>query len=361
MKRQLSCLSPVGVLAGLLVVIAIVGYTRLRGGNLFSPGPVTAASSRNAPLDGHRSHADFEGLCIRCHRPWHGADPLRCLTCHANVRDQIDERAGLHGQLQNPSACTICHTEHKGREASITLMALSDFPHQQTGFSRARHLRRADGQPFACADCHSSSDYAFNQVICENCHTGLDAGPMTQHVADFGRGCLSCHDGSGGLTGFDHNIVFALDGVHAKLDCTACHANQQVKDISSDCVACHGVPDVHGDQFGVGCASCHTTQAWLPARLLKHTFPLDHGSPIEVECQVCHPTNYLTYTCYGCHEHEPAQVEKKHQEEGIPNSQDCTGCHPAGREDAVEHGDQDSDNLQAPSAWHLIREFCLAA
>jgi len=29
------------------------------------------------------------------------------------------------------------------------------------------------------------------------------------------------------------------------------------------------------------------------------------------------------YTCYGCHEHQPAQIITEHREEGIPSIENC--------------------------------------
>ncbi len=336
MKKQLGCLSPTGLLAALIVVVCVGLYTARNGGALFSPGPVTAASPRHAPLDGYDSHAEFESQCARCHRPWRGADPLRCVACHTGVRDQVATRSGLHGQLQNPEACTLCHTEHQGRDADITAAALADFPHQQVGFSLVHHRQRADDQPFTCADCHPA-DYSFDPAICDACHADMDAAFMNRHLADFGPDCLACHDGSGAMSDFDHSIVFVLDGAHASLECNACHIDHQFKGIGSDCVSCHAEPEVHRGQFGADCAACHTTQAWTPAQLLEHTFPLNHGSRTEVECKVCHPSNYVAYTCYGCHEHDPAQVQREHLEEGIRDFENCVECHPTGRE---EEGDE---------------------
>ncbi len=333
MKRQLGCLSPGGLLMALLVIVLVAGYTLLEGGKLFSPGPVTAAKPQNAPLQGYRSHAEFESQCTRCHRPWGGADPLRCVACHTGVRDQIASRTGLHGQLQNPGRCFLCHTEHQGRDADITAAALDDFAHQQVGFSLARH------RPLGCADCHPTASYIFDQATCETCHVDLDAAFMSQHVSDFGQDCLACHDGSGAMGNFDHDAVFALQHAHAGLECTACHVNRQFEGLSSACVDCHEEPDVHRDQFGADCAACHSVRAWTPARLLEHTFPLDHESDTESECQVCHPTDYATYTCYECHEHDPAKVEREHLEEGIRDFDDCVECHPTGREDEAEHDD----------------------
>jgi hypothetical protein len=343
MKRQLGCLSPTGLLVALVVTVVIGGYTFLHGGVLFSPGPLTAVGSGDIALDGFRSHAEFEGQCTHCHRPWHGADPSRCVSCHANVRDQITSRHGLHGLLQEPDVCTQCHTEHQGREADISAAALPSFPHQRVGFSLARHRRHAAGRSFICADCHAGSDYAFAETLCEDCHAELDVSFMSQHVADFSWDCLVCHDGSGAMAEFDHNTVFLLEGAHASVDCVDCHTNSTYKGMTSDCVACHEEPDVHLDQFGTDCAACHTAQAWAPARLLQHAFPLDHGSRAEVECQVCHPANYVAYTCYDCHEHDAGEVERKHSEEGISDFAECVECHPTGREGEGAHGAPEDD------------------
>jgi hypothetical protein len=69
---------------------------------------------------------------------------------------------------------------------------------------------------------------------------------------------------------------------------------------------------------------------WRPARLRYHSFPLDHGGGGEVACQVCHPSDYLAYTCSGCHEHELVQTGRLHREEGLKEIADCARCHPRG-------------------------------
>jgi hypothetical protein len=328
------------LLVALLVIVAVLGYTLLKGGGLFSPGPLTAASRRGIPLEGYGSHAKFEDHCSLCHQPWVGVDSTRCAACHTDVRAQIASGSGLHSYLENPDVCTHCHSEHQGRAANIAAAALPDFPHQQVGFSLVHHQLHAEGQPFACADCHSISDYGFDQALCENCHTELDAAYMTRHVIDMSRDCLACHDGSGRMAGFDHTTVFPLEGAHVDLECRDCHGDGVYRGLPPDCVACHDEPDVHLGQFGTDCAACHTSQAWTPARLLQHAFPLDHGSPSEVDCQVCHPTNYVTYTCYDCHEHDQPEVEREHLEEGIHDLENCVECHPTGREEEDERARQ---------------------
>ena len=98
------------------------------------------------------------------------------------------------------------------------------------------------------------------------------------------------------------------------------------------CVACHEEPIVHADKFGINCARCHSTQAWVPALLTKHTFPLDHGSEEQLACQTCHVVNYFEHDCYQCHDHELEPMEAVHLDESIADLANCAQCHPTGVE-----------------------------
>jgi hypothetical protein len=98
-----------------------------------------------------------------------------------------------------------------------------------------------------------------------------------------------------------------------------------------ECVVCHEEPAVHASQFGPHCARCHTLQSWTPALLTYHTFDLNHGNQGTVACQTCHLTNYITNTCYGCHDHLEADMAAVHQAEGLLEYDDCAACHPTGR------------------------------
>jgi len=99
------------------------------------------------------------------------------------------------------------------------------------------------------------------------------------------------------------------------------------------CVACHEEPALHAEAFGINCARCHNTTTWTPAVLTRHDFLLDHGGEGEVNCKTCHPTNYISYDCYGCHEdHQPTEMEEAHLAEKILAFEDCARCHPTGVE-----------------------------
>jgi hypothetical protein len=62
----------------------------------------------------------------------------------------------------------------------------------------------------------------------------------------------------------------------------------------------------------------------------------DHNA----RCATCHVRNdYRRYTCYGCHEHTPANIRGEHIEEGIGDFADCVECHRSGdKHDARGHG-----------------------
>jgi mono/diheme cytochrome c family protein len=102
------------------------------------------------------------------------------------------------------------------------------------------------------------------------------------------------------------------------------------------CVACHEDPDMHAGRFGLDCARCHSTIAWTPALLTKHTFLLDHGGQGKIDCLTCHLENYYQHTCYECHDHKPTQMEEIHLAEGIFEYEACVDCHPTGEEGEAE-------------------------
>jgi len=336
MKRTLGCFSVYGALAALVVAIGVGGWTLLRGPTLFSPGPLTAVRQETMSIQGYASHAEMESRCTLCHRPWRRVATERCLACHAAVENEIAAGTGLHGRLDDPEVCVACHPDHLGREADVARAALDRYPHDQVGFSLVRHQQLADGSASVCTDCHVPGGYALDRTTCAACHRGMDAVFAERHVADYGAGCLSCHDGRAMPDGFDHGAIFPLDGAHVDVACDTCHVPAAATRLSEACVACHEEPAIHRGGFGTNCAACHTVDGWLPARLRVHAFPLDHGKQAgegEVSCLTCHPDGYVAYTCYGCHEHEPDAVERAHREDGMTEIADCARCHPTGQEE----------------------------
>ena len=92
--------------------------------------------------------------------------------------------------------------------------------------------------------------------------------------------------------------------------------------------------------LGTACADCHTADAWTPAKFDRaHTFPIDHGEDGPSPCRTCHPDLLSAYTCYGCHDHAPAEIEEEHRKEDIVDFQNCVECHPTGQKDEAEGGE----------------------
>ena len=95
-----------------------------------------------------------------------------------------------------------------------------------------------------------------------------------------------------------------------------------------ECQSCHKSPkDSLHQQITGNCSQCHSQDKWTPA-----TF--DHDKYFELDrdhnarCVTCHVRNdYSRYTCYGCHEHTPENIRRKHIEEGIRDFDNCVECH----------------------------------
>lgn len=483
MRRPNNILTPISVFFTVLSLSAVFVAYLLRGGTLFSPGPLTAVAREGVTLGGYQSHADFEKECRLCHQPLTSDLATMCLECHVSIELAISRGDDLHATLPDPFACAECHEDHQGTQFDPTMAARLKYDHSLSGFSLIHHQLDYESRAMECESCHNASDFSVDEITCKECHTANAPGFMTEHIKDFSLACLQCHDGYDrmanfdhadtafpllgrhmeircgschidgqfeiaeqecaachqepdihfGLFGvacqdchtssawapaildqqtfnhdqdtgfslvkhtldyqlaaincvtchtdqsftefnlqtcidchaaeqpdfisqhtaefgasctgchngtdrmidFDHNSVFPLTGRHSEIICTDCHIDRVFAGTPSDCVACHAEPAIHAGSFGTDCVRCHETTAWSPAQLHEHLFPIDHGADTLSDCQTCHVSTYAEYTCYGCHEHEPAEIQEEHVEEGISIEElaDCAGCHPTGREE----------------------------
>jgi hypothetical protein len=274
-------------------------------------------------LQGHQQTA--EGLAFAC-ADCHGEDlmhldPARCADCH---RDLDAAYMQAHASIFGPD-CLACHDGLDTYGAA--------FDHAQTAFPLGgRHA------PLACDGCHqgarSPADLQGTPQDCFSCHQADDA-----HEGQFGQDCAPCHtpDGWEEAT-IDHDqTAFPLTGAHLETACAQCHVNGTYQGTPQACAACHDDPAFHLGLLGSECASCHDTTAWSPGRYDRaHTFPINHGERGASPCRTCHPDTLSAYSCYGCHEHDPAEIERKHREEGISDFRDCVRCHPTGQEEEGE-------------------------
>ena len=94
-------------------------------------------------------------------------------------------------------------------------------------------------------------------------------------------------------------------------------------------------------QIKGNCAQCHGPRSWKPATF-DHAklFVLDRDH--NTECATCHVnSDFSRYTCYGCHEHQPAGVRAEHLEEGLRDFEDCVKCHRSASEEPEGRGSRE--------------------
>jgi len=268
-------------------------------------------------------HAELK--CVDCHTDGNSQKaPTTCQDCHAESEAHL-------GEFE--ATCEICHNQQSWTPANLNG---SDFEHfVNTGFSLTLHATDYSNQVISCRNCHPTELKILEKQACLDCHTNHNAVFMTQHQLQYGNDCMVCHDGVDRLRNFDHNNFFILDGKHASIQCEACHANQIYRSTPNECYQCHLEPEIHRGVFGQKCAYCHNSDAWSPANLRKHEFPINHGldNPgVQLGCTACHGSNYFEYTCYSCHDHQTDEIVKIHTDEGV-STQDltaCASCHPTG-------------------------------
>lgn len=284
------------------------------------------------PLEGRHS----EATCRACHvqvlsaslmvdNPTHMLEIFRetpnyCMACH--------KESDLHtGEFS--ADCQKCHTTQAWKPAFLDGIA---FDHdEQTEFSLNLHKVDYTGQVIRCSACHINDIKNFEVSSCIACHSKTEEQVifLQSHQDLYGDTCLKCHDGRDRMHGFDHQTRFLLDGKHAELDCQECHVDKSFTGTPQACASCHAEPAIHEGYFGLKCQYCHTSQAWAPARLEIHNFPLTHGNQDGSNCETCHADSYLEYSCYNCHEHQPDAILDTHLDAGISNQilPACMDCH----------------------------------
>jgi hypothetical protein len=343
--------SRMSIAAAIVAAVLLAAVYASSGGAMFSPGALHAADSTPVRRGEVQSHEELASQCGACHgAPW-SARPMaaRCLDCHEDVKEALGDTAALHGRIADARACVGCHTEHLGSTASLTRTTGFAESHDALGFALAAHARTADGAAFVCADCHGTSAKAFrfDDDRCESCHRDYQGAFVARHVAEWGKECRSCHDGTDRFSAgrFTHDsTALPLDGAHRQADCVSCHIDVRrlahFADAPTTCIGCHRADDEHRGEFGTDCASCHSTTRWEGATFAHEVFPLDHGEDGIIACKTCHEdaSNYKSYTCYNCHEHSRARVAAEHRGEvDTADLDDCVRCHEGGR-DADEGG-----------------------
>ena len=268
-------------------------------------------------------HAQIK--CTECHTSNSLKEtPSDCKDCHA----ETTIHTGMFEQT-----CDTCHTPDGWSPAILDNQSFSHI--DNAGFSLILHKVDYSDQVITCSACHPTDLQALDIQACITCHNQPDQNFMADHQEQFGADCKVCHDGVDRLSNFDHANFFPLDGIHSSIECSDCHTEKVFRGIPNECWRCHDEPEVHAGVFGLKCFYCHSAEAWSPASLRQHSFPLNHGledQNLQLQCNACHGTNYIDYTCYSCHEHQPDEILQSHKAEGITEQDlpSCINCHPAG-------------------------------
>ena len=247
---------------------------------------------------------------------------VECAQCHVNNV--------FKGTPQNCAACHQKDDPHKARSGRTARSATI----RRIGRTRSSITiwRRSNWW----ASTRRSSARSATSTTCSKARRRLARPAIRRTIrikGAFGTDCAQCHNPSDWKDAkFDHNLAaFKLTGAHVNVPCAKCHINGVFKGTPQTCVSCHAEPQQHLGAFGTDCAQCHTTQTWQGATF-DHVFPLNHGGGGNIACQTCHTTtNFKEYTCYGCHDHDPARIQARHLDEGISDFQDCVRCHARGQ------------------------------
>lgn len=286
--------------------------------------------------------------CKQCHTSLEFAKTqTECNSCHTDI----------HQQTVGPD-CARCHTSNSWVVPNITQL------HQQSRFPLIGAHATAD-----CYGCHTNSipsaagtasptasllRFDALGIACYDCHeTNYNTATSPNHAQNnYSKNCTDCHSMNAfSWTGasINHNFFPLTDG-HALNDCSKCHSSGTFSNLSPDCISCHqsnysatSNPGHTSLGFSTNCKSCHTlSPGWKPAEYRDHdtkSFPIYSGKHNGQwnACADCHTNagNYAQFTCIGCHEHNKADTDGKHDGvNGYAYTDDaCFACHPTGSKD----------------------------
>lgn len=195
----------------------------------------------------------------------------------------------------------------------------------------------------------------------------ISPGPLVAGHAELATDCFACHTAWRGTTAQkcigchafpdiglrttkgaalpQHGLKTAFHQQLSEQDCMACHSDHAGPkltrrtqkqfshallrpDVQQACATCHAPPtDKLHTQIKGNCAQCHAQTAWKPATF-DHVKFFELDKDHNASCITCHTGNvYSRYTCYGCHEHTPSNIRRKHEKEGMGEFANCVECH----------------------------------
>lgn len=154
-------------------------------------GSVRNPAALWAPGDLSRYHVDIAG-CTNCHEPFRGPSLVRCVTCHSDRSFESRSAPAVttwHREMvAQRTACTACHTEHRGALAYITertrMNPHGDFVFSATGVN-------------SCIACHefgrrvATAPTLRDELVVRELYTKGRGAHQPGRMAQ----CLICHGG----------------------------------------------------------------------------------------------------------------------------------------------------------------------
>lgn len=276
--------------------------------------------------------------------------PYACSSCHNDAH--VGQFAARPNQPQRD--CSACHGTEAFKPAAFNHDKQTNFPligkHNEAKCEQCHPMADAKGTkiaryrpvPSACISCHEDQHkgayekYAPSEgaVVAASTTPGAPATGQTR--------CDVCHSPTGWAPAkFNHEQTgYTLTGKHLRVRCGTCHGSDPAKPIPMTCAGCH--VDVHQQQFGQMCNSCHSTDTFVApgfavdAHRLTN-FPLTgrHGL---MPCDECHT--------------------EKRDRTFSRTPVDCGACH---RGDALAASVVTSDHLRPPFSTGSCRDCHVAS
>ena len=224
--------------------------------------------------------------------------------------------------------CAKCHSPQSWKFDD----KLASFDHDSTLFKLTGQHKALE-----CKSCHSSLDFKQVSSACVSCHSDF-------HQSTVGTDCARCHTPNSweiaNVTALHEQTSFPLMGVHATVNCTACHqseSNVRFSPTGMDCISCHRAdyetsehPDHQKFGFSTACNSCHslTVPDWVTDKVDHDFFPLVEGHSLN-DCASCHANGDYSLAspdCISCHQLDFASTLNPNHI-GLGFSTDCKQCH----------------------------------
>lgn len=292
---------------------------------------MTITYGQISPGDLSEAHKELEGIsnCTQCHELGEKVLNSKCLKCHTQIQELINNKHGLHA---SPTVvkqdCFKCHSEHHGRKFDEIRFDVDNFDHNLTGYKlEGKH------QTIDCKECHKTG-FIQNPEIRKNPDTFLGLNQECKichvdvHQETLGNDCRSCHDMESfkPASQFDHNeTLFKLRGKHLETKCIQCHKISKKNDLDfqefkgiafNDCKSCH--KDPHMSNLPGNCKECHTETSFS---IFKGQGRFNHNKT-EFKLKGKHKT----IDCFACHK-ERSDPKIVFQDNLNINENNCIECH----------------------------------